>query len=61
MRNDYLNKVILRGSELSVLEQASLSMPRKASPVRWILAASFGLFVTLCPSICLAQSFFTMM
>ena len=58
MRDQYLNDVIRRGNELAVLEQASLSVPKKASPVRWIVAAAFGMLVALFPSVCTAQTFF---
>jgi len=58
MRDQYLNEIIRRGNELAVLEQAALSVPKKESPVRWIVAAAFGVFVTLFPSMCTAQAFF---
>lgn len=58
MRDNYLNEIIRRGNELSVLEQAALSIPEKASPVRWIVAAAFGALVALFPSVCSAQAFF---
>ncbi len=60
MRNEYLNTVIRRGNELSVLEQAALALPEKESPVRWMIAAAFGILVTLFPSVCSAQAFFQM-
>ena len=60
MRNGYLNTVIRRGNELSVLEQAALALPEKESPVRWMIAAAFGILVTLFPSVCSAQAFFQM-
>jgi len=60
MRNDYLNDVIRRGNELAVLEQAVLSIPRKTSPIRWIVAAAFGVLFSLIPSVCFAQAFFQM-
>ncbi len=60
MRNDYLNSVIRRGKELAVLEQAALIYPRKASPVRWIVAAAFGILFSLIPSVCSAQAFLQM-
>ena len=60
MRNDYLNIVIRRGNELAVLEQAALIYPRKASPVRWIVAAAFGILFSLIPSVCTAQAFLQM-
>ena len=60
MRDEYLNGIIRRGNQLALLEQASLSIPEKASPVRWIVAAAFGLFVALFPSVCTAQAFFQM-
>jgi len=58
MRDPYLNRVIRRGNELAVLEQAALSVPEKTSPVRWVIAAAFGLFVAFFPSVCSAQAFF---
>lgn len=61
MRDQYLNEIIRRGNELAVLEQAALSLPKKAAPVRWIIAAAFGLLVTLFPSVCTAHAFFQMM
>ena len=61
MRNDYLNNVIRRGNELAVLEQAALIFPKKTSPVRWIVAAAFGVLFSLIPSVCCsAQAFFQM-
>ena len=60
MRDEYLNGIIRRGNQLALLEQAALSIPEKASPVRWIVAAAFGLFVALFPSVCSAQAFFHM-
>ena len=60
MRNDYLNNVIRRGNELAVLEQAALIFPKKTSPVRWIVAAAFGVRFSLIPSVCSAQAFFQM-
>ena len=57
MRDQYLNEIILRGNELALLEQAALSVPKKASPVRWVVAAAFGALVTLFPSVCTAQAF----
>ena len=60
MRSEYLNTVIRRGNELTVLEQAALALPEKESPVRWMIAAAFGILVTLFPSVCSAQAFFQM-
>ncbi len=59
MRDEYLDQVIRRGNELAVLEQGALSAPNKAAPVRWIVAAAFGVLVTLFPSVCTAQAFFS--
>jgi len=56
MRDPYLNDIIHRGNELALLEQAVLSVPKKESPVRWIVAAAFGVLVTLFPSVCTAQA-----
>lgn len=56
MRDPYLNDIIHRGNELALLEQAALSVPKKESPVRWIVAAAFGVLVTLFPSVCTAQA-----
>ena len=56
MRDPYLNNIIHRGNELALLEQAALSVPKKESPVRWIVAAAFGVLVTLFPSVCTAQA-----
>ena len=59
MRDDYLEKVIMRGNELTLLEQAAaLCVPRKTGAVRWAVAAALGLLVTLLPSVCSAQAFF---
>ena len=58
MRDQYLDGIIRRGNELAVLEQAALCIPKKASPVRWLVAAAFGAFVTLFPSVCTAQALF---
>ena len=60
MRDQYLNEIILRGNELAVLEQAALSVPEKASPLRWIVAATFGVLVTLFPSVSTAQALLQM-
>lgn len=60
MRDEYLNRVILRGNELAVLEQAALSFPKRSSAVRWAVAAAFGLLVTLLPSVCSAHAFLRM-
>ena len=60
MRNQYMNDIIRRGNELSLLEQAALSLPEKTSPVRWIVAAAFCALVALFPSVCTAQAFFQM-
>ena len=60
MRDDYLNGIICRGNQLALLEQAAVSLPEKASPVRWIVAAAFGAIVALFPSVCAAHVFFQM-
>ena len=60
MRDEYLNGIIRRGNQLALLEQAALSILEKGSPVRWIVAAAFGLLVALFPSVCTAQAFFQM-
>ncbi len=60
MRDPYLQEIICRGNELILLEQAALSVPKKASPVRWAVAAAFGLLITLLPSVCNAQTFLQM-
>ena len=60
MHDDYLHEVIHRGNELAVLEQAAISFPKKASPVRWIVTVAFGVLFTLIPSVCSAQAFFQM-
>lgn len=60
MRDEYLNEVIRRGNELAILERAALCFPKKPSPVRWVVAAAFGVLVTLFPSVCTAQAFFPM-
>lgn len=56
MRDPYLNDIVHRSNELALLEQAVLSVPKKESPVRWIVAAAFGVLVTLFPSVCTAQA-----
>ena len=56
MHDQYLNDIIHRGNELALLEQAALSVPGRASPARWIVAAAFGVIVTLLPSVCAAQA-----
>ncbi len=59
MRDDYLNQVIFRGNELSLLDRAAAcSLPAKSSAVRWAVAAGFALLLTLFPSVCSAQAFF---
>ena len=60
MRDPYVNEIIRRGNELAVLEQAALSLPEKASPVRWVVAAAFCALVALFPSVCTAHAFFQM-
>ena len=60
MRDEYLNEVIRRGNELAILERAALCFPTKPSPVRWVVAAAFGVLVTLFPFVCTAQAFFPM-
>ena len=59
MRDSYVNEVIRRGNELSVLEQAALSVPKRNASVRWIVAAACGTLVALFPSVCSAYAFFT--
>lgn len=61
MRDEYLNRIIRRGNELAVLEQAALSYPRSTAAIRWAVAAAFGALVTLLPSVCTAHAFFQMM
>ena len=61
MRDEYLNRIIRRGNELAVLEQAALSYPKNTSVIRWVVAAAFGTLVTLLPSVCTAHAFFQMM
>ena len=58
MHNDYLNHVIRRGNELAELERAASSFQVKSSLVRWIVAAAFGLMLSLIPSVSSAQAFF---
>ena len=60
MRDQYLNGIIHRGNELALLEQAALSVPEKVSPVRWMIAAAFGVLVALFPSVCTAQALLPM-
>lgn len=61
MRDEYLNQIIRRGNELTVLEQAALSFPKRTSAIRWAVAAAFGMLVTFLPSVCTAHAFFQMM
>ena len=59
MHDDYLNRVIRRGNDLCLLEHtAILSFPKKATAIRWAVAAAFALLLTLLPSVCSAQAFF---
>lgn len=61
MRNEYLDKVIRRGNELSFLEQAaSRTVPGRTAAVRWAVAAAFTVLMTLLPSVCSAHAFFQM-
>ncbi len=61
MRNEYLDKVIRRGNELNLLEQAaSQAAPGRTAVVRWAVAAAFTLLMTLLPSVCSAHAFFQM-
>ena len=60
MRDQYLQEIIRRGNELTLLEQAALSAPKSVSPVRWIVAAAFGVLVTLFPSVSTAQALLQM-
>ena len=59
MNGEYMNKVIQRGNELILLEQASTYLPRKSSAVRWAVAAALGLLCTLLPSVTAAQVCFS--
>ena len=59
MRDEYLNKIILRGNDITVLEQAALLFPRKTSAVRWAVAAAFGMLLTFLPSVCTAAHAFS--
>ena len=61
MRDDYLKQIILRGNELTVLEQAALLFPRKTSAIRWAVAAAFGMLVTFLPAVCSAAHAFSQM
>ena len=61
MRDEYLNQIIRRGTELTILEQAALSYPKSTSAIRWAVAAACGMLVTLLPSVCTAHAFFQMM
>ena len=58
MHDSYVSEVIRRSSELTVLEQAALSFPKKAPEIRWIVAVAFGVLVALFPSVCSANAFF---
>ena len=58
MHDDYVNEVLRRGRELGLLEQAAAGIPEKSSPVRWVIAAAFGLLVALFPSAGTAYAFF---
>ena len=60
MRDQYLKDIMLHGNELALLEQAALSVPEKVSPVRWMIAAAFGVLVALFPSVCTAQALLPM-
>ena len=57
MRDDYLEKIIRRGNELNLLEQASACFPARTSAIRWAVAAAFGLLVALLPAAGTAQAF----
>ena len=59
MRDSYVNEVIRRGNELSVLEQAALLFPRNTSAIRWAVAAAFGMLLTFLPSVCTAAHAFS--
>ena len=57
MREDYLDQVIRRGRELASLERAADSFASAGNgALRWIVAAAFGLLVTLFPSVCAAHT-----
>lgn len=60
MRSDYMNEVIRRGNELTLLDRAASNLEKDVSLVRWIVGAAFGVLVTFFPAICSAQAFFGM-
>ncbi len=60
MGEPYLDEVIRRGNELALLDQAAALLPKKASAVRWAVAAACCALISLFPSVCSAQAFFHM-
>ena len=61
MRDEYLNRIIRRGNELAVLEQAALSYPKSTSVIRWVVAAALGTLATLVPYACTAHPSYQML
>ena len=57
MRDDYLENVLRRGRELSVLHEAAARLPSGSAAVRWAVAVSFGALVALLPAAGAAQAF----
>ena len=56
MNDEYMKKVIRRGNELILLEQAAACLPERSSVVRWAVAAALGILCTLLPSVTAAQA-----
>ena len=56
MKETYLQDVLRRAGELTVLDRAAAVMPDHVSAGKWILAAALGIFSVLYPAVSAAQA-----
>ena len=56
MKEPYLQAVLDRSRELSLLDQAARRLPERKVPGRWIIAAALGLFSAFFPAVSAAQT-----
>ena len=56
MRDDYLDKVLLRADELTALSAAAALKKDRSAALKWAVAVSFGLLTALLPAAGAAQS-----
>lgn len=61
MKEQYLQNVLRRADELTLLDKAAAVMPDRASIGKWILAAALGLISLLYPAMSAAQAFILLM